>query len=88
MDAPYNLLPSLHAALMLILADVYLRNTRGIVRIAIVVWFFLIALSPILTYQHHSIDIAGGFILAVFCFAIFRDFSSPKLDRTNNQSPL
>ncbi|MBV9619114.1 MAG: phosphatase PAP2 family protein [Verrucomicrobia bacterium] len=82
------MLPSLHAALMLILAEVYLSHTRGIIRIAIAVWFFLIALSPILTYQHHSIDIAGGFVLAVLCFAIFRDFSSPKLGRTNNQSPL
>jgi membrane-associated phospholipid phosphatase len=87
-DAPYNLLPSLHAALMLILADVYLRNTRGLLRIAIIAWLILVALSPILTYQHHLIDIFGGFLLAAFCFAVFRDFSSPKLDRTNNQSPL
>src|SRR5213080_4458847 len=36
-DAPYNLLPSLHAALMLILADVYLRHSRGVVRLAIIV---------------------------------------------------
>jgi membrane-associated phospholipid phosphatase len=88
MDAPYNLLPSLHAALMLILADVYFRNTRGPARITIMIWFALIALSPLLTYQHHFIDIFGGFVLAVFCFVVFRDFSSPKLGRTNNQSPL
>lgn len=88
MDAPYNLLPSLHAALMLILADVYFRNTRGLARITIMVWFVLIALSPVLTYQHHLIDIFGGFALGVFCFAGFRDFSSPKLGRNNNQSPV
>jgi membrane-associated phospholipid phosphatase len=88
MDAPYNLLPSLHAALMLILAQVYFRHTRGLVRFAIAVWFALIALSPVLTYQHHLIDIFGGFMLAAVCFAVFRDFSSPKLGGTNNQSPL
>src|SRR4029077_14861415 len=55
MDAPYNLLPSLHAALMLLLIDVYIRNTRAVVRIAIVAWFGLIALSPVLTYQHHIV---------------------------------
>jgi membrane-associated phospholipid phosphatase len=88
MDAPYNLFPSLHAALMLILADVYFRHTRGLVRFAIAVWFALIALSPVLTYQHHLIDIFGGFMLAAVCFAVFRDFSSPNLGRTNNQSPL
>jgi membrane-associated phospholipid phosphatase len=72
MDAPYNLLPSLHAALTLILLDVYFRHTRGVVRVATIMWFVLIALSPVLTYQHHVIDIAGGFILATFCFWLFR----------------
>jgi membrane-associated phospholipid phosphatase len=92
MDAPYNLLPSLHAALMLILLDVYFRNTRGLLRIAIMVWFIMIGLSPVLTYQHHLIDIAGGFILAAFCFMIFRrpDFSSPRQQTAahNPRSPL
>ena len=85
MDAPFNLLPSLHAALMLILVDVYLRNTRGLIRIAIAIWFVLIALSPILTYQHHLIDIILGFALAAVCFWIFRDrdFSSPRPDHTS-----
>ena len=72
MDAPYNLLPSLHAALMLLLIDVYIHNTRGVARIAIVVWFGLIALSPVLTYQHHIVDIVGGFVLAGLCFWLFR----------------
>src|SRR5205809_5348404 len=29
MDAPFNLLPSLHAALLLLLVDLYARNLRG-----------------------------------------------------------
>ena len=90
-DAPHNLLPSLHAALMLILLDVYFRNTRGVVRVAIVIWFALIALSPLLTYQHHVIDIIGGFVLAGLCFLIFRgrDLSSPPpKEEPNNHSPL
>lgn len=73
MDAPYNLLPSLHAALMLILVGVYLRHTRGLVRLAMIVWFALIGLSPVLTYQHHLVDIAGGFVLAGGCFWFFRN---------------
>jgi membrane-associated phospholipid phosphatase len=88
MDAPHNLLPSLHAALTLILLDVYFRHTRGVVRVAIMMWFVLIALSPVLTYQHHVIDIAGGLVLAAFCFWFFRepDFSSlPNCSETNNQ---
>jgi membrane-associated phospholipid phosphatase len=87
MDGPHNLLPSLHAALTLILLDVYFRHTRGFVRVATMMWFVLIALSPVLTYQHHVIDIVGGFVLAAFCFWLFRgpDFSSlPDRSGTNN----
>src|SRR5215208_4144361 len=73
MDAPYNLLPSLHAAFTLILLDVYFRHTRGLIRVAIMTWFVLIALSPVLTYQHHLIDIVGGFVLAAYCFYVFRE---------------
>jgi protein-tyrosine phosphatase len=73
MDGPYNLLPSLHAALTLILLDIYFRYTRGFVRVTTMIWFVLIALSPVLTYQHHLIDIIGGFVLAGYCFYFFRD---------------
>jgi membrane-associated phospholipid phosphatase len=90
-DAPYNLFPSLHAALMLILLDIYFRHTDGFVRVVTMIWFVLIALSPILTYQHHLIDIAGGFVLAVFCFWVFPqpDFSSlPDASQTNTGTRL
>ena len=73
LDAPHNLLPSLHAAFTIILCDIYFRHTRGLVRIAIAAWFVLIALSPVLTYQHHLIDIAGGFVLAGYCFYFLRE---------------
>lgn len=73
MDAPYNLLPSLHATFTLVLFDIYFRHTRGFIRVAMMIWFVLIALSPVLTYQHHLIDILGGFVLAGYCFYLFRD---------------
>ena len=73
MDAPYNLLPSLHAAFTLILLNSYFRHTRGFVRVVTMIWFVLIALSPVLTYQHHVIDIVGGFALAGYCFYLFRE---------------
>jgi protein-tyrosine phosphatase len=77
MDAPYNLLPSLHAALTLILLDIYFHRLRGFVRVATMIWFVLIALSPVLTYQHHVIDIVGGFFLAGYCFYLFREPMPP-----------
>src|SRR4249919_1781252 len=75
-DLPFNLFPSLHAALLLLLVDVYARNLRGVLLWAVMSWFFLIALSPVLTYQHHVIDIVGGFVLAAYCFYLFREFSN------------
>jgi membrane-associated phospholipid phosphatase len=73
MDSPFNLLPSLHAALLLLLVDLYARNLRGVFLFAAMLWFFLIGLSPLLTYQHHIIDIVGGFVLAGYCFYLFRE---------------
>ena len=73
MDRPYNLLPSLHIALRTILADLYARHTAGLLRLATNVWFSLIGLSTLLTYQHHVVDVIGGFILAAVCFYLVTD---------------
>src|SRR6266571_4068277 len=73
MDSPFNLLPSLHAALLLLLVDLYARNLRGVLLFAAMLWFFIIGLSPVLTYQHHVIDIVGGFVMAGYCFYVFRE---------------
>jgi protein-tyrosine phosphatase len=75
MDSPFNLLPSLHAAFLLLLVDLYARRLRGAPLVAAMFWFFLIGLSPLLTYQHHLIDIVGGFVLAGYCFYFFREHS-------------
>lgn len=67
-DRPYNMFPSLHIAIRTILADSYGRHSRGLVRVLSHIWFSLIGLSTVLTYQHHVIDVAGGFVLALFCY--------------------
>jgi hypothetical protein len=77
MDSPFNLLPSLHAALLLLLVDLYAKNLRGVFLFATMLWLFLIGLSPLLTYQHHVVDIVGGFVLAAYCFYLFREPSRP-----------
>src|SRR4051812_47491606 len=84
LDAPYNLLPSLHAALGLFLVNIYLRHCRGIWRLFILIWFGLILVSPVLTYQHHVTDIVAGFALAGYCFYFFRETSTP-LPSTGNR---
>lgn len=67
-DLPYNLCPSLHVGLRTILAEIYARHTRGLWNIASHTWFSLIGFSTVLTYQHHVVDVLGGFVLAAACF--------------------
>jgi protein-tyrosine phosphatase/membrane-associated phospholipid phosphatase len=78
MEYPHNLFPTLHIALCLIVGDVYVRHTRGIVRTLLIVWFSLIAASTVLTWQHHLVDVLGGFVLAAFAFHLFRE-EAPRL---------
>ncbi|HUY87286.1 MAG TPA: dual specificity protein phosphatase family protein [Pirellulales bacterium] len=68
MDQPYNLFPSLHIALRTLLSDSYARHTRGLVHVSAQLWFSLIGFSTLLTYQHHVVDVLGGFVLAIGCF--------------------
>ncbi len=76
MEYPHNLFPSLHIVLCLIVADIYARHSRGIVRVLLCTWFILIGISTLLTWQHHVVDIAGGLMLAGFAFYFFRESRS------------
>ena len=67
-----------HRALRTILARHYARHTRGLVRHASNIWFVLIGLSAVLTYQHHVMDVVGGFALGVYCLYFIRE-SEPRL---------
>ncbi|WP_143543698.1 phosphatase PAP2/dual specificity phosphatase family protein [Rhodopirellula sp. MGV] len=71
MDRPFNLCPSMHIALRTVLAVHYGKHCRGLTRIAMNIWFFLIGCSTLLLYQHHFIDVLGGFILATFVMYVF-----------------
>jgi len=71
MDPPFNEFPSLHITYCLILADLYLRHTRGILRMLTAIWFVLLFVSPIFTWQHHLLDIAGGVVLAALAIHLF-----------------
>jgi protein-tyrosine phosphatase/membrane-associated phospholipid phosphatase len=73
LDKPFNLFPSLHIAYRTILAEVYDRHTRGPLRWMIAVWFTLVGLSTLLIYQHHVVDVIGGFALGALCFYFIGD---------------
>jgi protein-tyrosine phosphatase/membrane-associated phospholipid phosphatase len=84
MEYPHNLFPALHIALAMILAEVYARHTDGIVRALSYLWFVLIGLSTVLTWQHHLVDVAGGLVLGAFAFYVFRE-SPVRLDVLPNR---
>lgn len=71
-DQPHNLFPSLHIALRTLLADLYVRQSRGPWRWLAHGWFSLIGVSTLLTWQHHLVDVVGGFGLAAIALHLFR----------------
>jgi protein-tyrosine phosphatase len=73
MEYPHNLFPAMHITLCLILADLYGRHTRGIVRVFSHTWFSLIGLSTVSAWQHHLVDVAGAIVLAGFAFYLYRE---------------
>jgi protein-tyrosine phosphatase len=82
-DRPYNLFPSLHIAIRTFLADTYGRHSRGVLKAVFHTWFVLIGLSTVFTYQHHVVDVAGGFVLALVCFYLIPERASAQPATTN-----
>jgi protein-tyrosine phosphatase len=72
-DRPFNMAPSLHIVEAALLWVIYARHTRGGLRLFVHIWFVLIYLSTVLTFQHHVFDIITGQILAIVLFYIFPD---------------
>ena len=59
----YNMVPSLHVALSTVALAAY-GTCRGVWgRAALAAWGGLIALSTLLTHQHHVLDVVTGFLL-------------------------
>lgn len=70
LNLTYNLLPSLHVAFAVICAASF--SPRGLPRLALWLWVFLIAASTVLTHQHHVLDAVTGWLLAVVCVRVSR----------------
>lgn len=72
LDQPHNLFPSLHIALRTVLADIYARHVPRPWRWVTHGWFSLVGISTLLTWQHHLVDVVGGFWLAAIAIHLFR----------------
>ncbi|MBU2711098.1 phosphatase PAP2 family protein [Zooshikella harenae] len=82
-DQPYNQAPSLHIALLVILWLHYLPLCNRLFKFIIHVWFSLIAVSVLFTYQHHFIDIPTGLALGWLSCYLF-----PTINNANHRSHL
>ncbi|CAH0535089.1 putative protein YnbD [Vibrio stylophorae] len=72
-DRPFNQAPSLHITLLMILWVSFASHARGIWRWLVHVWFALIGLSVLTTWQHHFIDVPTGMLagfLAVWLWPV------------------
>ncbi len=76
-DLPHNLFPSLHIALRTLLASVFLRVSRGPRRWLTHIWFSLIGISTLVTWQHHLVDVLGGFWLGFIALHLYRFDETP-----------
>ena len=65
-DQPFNLAPSLHISLRSLAWVSYGAHLRGWLRTVVKVWFILIGISTLLVWQHHFIDVVGGFLMGWF----------------------
>lgn len=72
-DKPFNQAPSLHISLLLILWLRYAAHLGKLGRLVLHVWFALIFLSVLTTWQHHFIDLPTGFLAGAVCIALFPD---------------
>src|SRR2546428_4346513 len=60
-DPPRNLVPSLHVLYAaLVLRTVAAESRRPAARVAIGVWFLVLASSTLLVHQHHVVDVVSG----------------------------
>jgi membrane-associated phospholipid phosphatase len=66
-DMPYNRAPSLHISVLVILWVRFSGCVLGWLRGALALWFTLIGVSVLTTYQHHVIDVVGGIFAGCFC---------------------
>ena len=81
-DLPYNQSPSLHIALSIIVGAFYWTRFPKI-RLPILLWQSLIALSVLTTYQHHFIDVPTGALLGwLVLWAIPQHGVSPFMRRS------
>lgn len=66
-DKPFNQAPSLHITLLVVLWACFAQHASGLWRAVVHIWFWLIGLSVLTTWQHHFIDVPTGMLAGFLC---------------------
>src|SRR5262249_16357336 len=65
LNLDYNMVPSLHVALSVACVNAFAGQGHGTGRILWWIWAVAIALSTLLTHQHHIIDVLSGWMAGI-----------------------
>lgn len=80
-DKPFNQAPSLHVALLVILWRLYTKHVPRLAQWPLHIWFALVGVSVLTTYQHHFFDIPTGALLGFFCLWLWPERGDSPLAR-------
>jgi len=88
LNLDYNLVPSLHVAFAVVCAAVFARRAGKAGKAVLWLWAALIAASTVLIHQHHLLDVAAGWAVAVAAVrALALTASSPSGRMARPQNP-
>lgn len=65
LNLDYNMVPSLHVALSVCCISAFSRRASRLGGLLLWIWAVAIAVSTLLTHQHHIVDVATGWILGI-----------------------
>jgi membrane-associated phospholipid phosphatase len=70
LNLTYNLLPSLHVAFAVICVAVFSPRVPIVGKVLLWFWAAIVAASTVLIHQHHLLDVATGWLLALVCVGL------------------
>ncbi len=73
LDKSSNTLPSLHITYSALTVLSFWNKVKSNLRFIFLIWFLMITLAVLLTWQHHVLDIVTGVALALFCQLLLKD---------------